>query len=77
MHPVAGDGRLEKRVCIDHAGGAVVVPAETKNAGKWHNHIIRRFNINPDDRLYDQGDRGCHPYADIHHQKYCRHRLRH
>lgn len=25
----------------------MVASAKTKNAGKWHNHIIRRFDINP------------------------------
>ncbi len=27
--------------------GVMAVAAKTKNAGKWHNHIIRRFDINP------------------------------
>lgn len=38
--------------------------------------IIRRFDINPGDRLYDQGGRGHHPFAGTHHQKYYRHRSR-
>ncbi len=60
----------------DHAGGVMAVAAKTKNAGKWHNHIIRRFDINPGDRLYDQGGRAHHPFAGTHHQKYYRHRSR-
>ena len=59
-----------------YAGGVMAVSAKTKNAGKWHNHIIRRFDINPGDRLYDQGGRGHHPFAGTHHQKYYRHRSR-
>ena len=58
------------------AGGVMAVAAKTKNAGKWHNHIIRRFDINPGDRLYDQGGRAHHPFAGTHHQKYYRHRSR-
>ena len=57
-------------------GGVMAVAAKTKNAGKWHNHIIRRFDINPGDRLYDQGGRAHHPFAGTHHQKYYRHRSR-
>ncbi|STJ88090.1 inner membrane protein YjeH [Escherichia coli] len=56
--------------------GLWAVSAKTKNAGKWHNHIIRRFDINPGDRLYDQGGRAHHPFAGTHHQKYYRHRSR-
>ena len=76
MRSVTGNGRLEKSLCADHAGGVMAVSAKTKNAGKWHNHIIRRFDINPGDRLYDQGGRAHHPFAGTHHQKYYRHRSR-
>lgn len=68
MRSVTGNGRLEKSLCADHAGGVMAVAAKTKNAGKWHNHIIRRFDINHGDRLYDQGGRAHHPFAGTHHQ---------
>ncbi len=55
------------------AGLWLFLPNE--NAGKWHNHIIRRFDINSGDRLYDQGGRGHHPSL-VPPSKYYRHRSR-
>lgn len=53
MRFVTGNGWLEKFLCADYAGGVMAVFAKTKNAGKWHNYIIRRFDINFGDCFYD------------------------
>ncbi|WP_289306667.1 hypothetical protein, partial [Escherichia coli] len=60
----------QKVVVVDDGGALMSVSAQLKTAGTWNNHVIRRFELNPGDRFYDQGGRGHHPFAGTHHQKY-------